>query len=115
MTTDPGREGRLAEIEAQKARSARLAEQFGTPERISPSDALALARAAHVSLGPAVTADDIWASIYRDEAAADGWMESNLTHHGHPALARVPLPDGRVVGILDLRPALARMRTEEET
>jgi hypothetical protein len=97
------------------ARQARLIGQHGMPEPISNADALALARTAHVAISPYVTADDwIFASIYRDEAAADAWLESNLEHYGHPTLARVPLPDGRVVGILDLRPSLKRAKEENE-
>lgn len=116
---DPDREERLAE---QHARWARLVEQHGMPERISNADALALARTALIGKAEpdsavyrlaGVTADDwIHASIYRDEAAADAWLESNLAYHGHPALARAPLPDGRVVGILDLRAELERARRE---
>jgi hypothetical protein len=101
-----------AEGEAHAERRARLIEQHGMPEHISGSDALALARTSQVHVDPAATADDVHANIYRDAAAADAWLESNLTHHGHPALARVPLPDGRVVGILDLRPALERAKGE---
>lgn|ERR1700722_6503270 len=112
---DLEREARLAEIAERKARQARLIEQYGMPETIAAADALALARAALVPLleaDPGVTADDIHASIYRDSDAARAWLESNLAHHGHPTLARVPLPDGRVVGILDLRPVLERMKED---
>lgn len=112
MADDPEREARLAEIADRKARQARLAGQYGMPETISGADALALARTALVPVDPGVTADDIHASIYRDDTAADAWAESNRVHNGHPTLAKVPLPDGRVVGILDLRPALERARRE---
>jgi len=109
---DPGRAARLAEIDAHLARRAGLQERHGQPEPIAASDALALARASLVPVEADVTADDVYASIYRDAAAADAWLASDLKHHGHPALARVPLPDGRVVGILDLRPALERARRD---
>jgi hypothetical protein len=92
--------------DGHEERRARLAAQWGTPERISGADALDAARAARAGISPYVAADDVYASIYRDDAAADAWLESNRVHQGHPALARVPLPDGRVIGILDLRPAL---------
>ena len=115
-------DARLAEIGGHGERQARLAAQHGMPEHISNADALAMARTALTGKAEpdsavyrlaGVTADDwIFASIYRDAAAADAWLESNLEHYGHPALARVPLPDGRVVGILDLRPALERARRE---
>lgn len=85
---------------------------YGEPEHISGANALALAAAALTSVDPAVTLDDIVAHIYRDNTAADGWLDSNRLNHGHPTLAKVPLPDGRVLGILDLRPALQRYTTE---
>jgi hypothetical protein len=115
-TDDPGRDARLAEIEAHDARRARLTEEHGKPEHISNADALALALTALVPVEVGVTADDwIYASIYRDAAAADAWLESNLRYHGHPALARVPLPDGRVAGILDLRHELERADKKART
>jgi hypothetical protein len=109
---DPGREARLAETAGQKARTARLTAEHGTPEHLSASGALALAAAAHLPVDPRVTADDVYASVYLDDAAADAWGESNRVHHGLPTLATVPLPDRRVVGILDLRPSLERAREE---
>jgi hypothetical protein len=113
MTTDdPDRDARLAEITERKARRARLIGQYGKPEHISASDALALARTALIPVDADVTADDIYASILRDNVAADGWEESDLVHNGVPALARVSLPDGRVVSILDLRPSLEKARRE---
>jgi hypothetical protein len=105
---DPELETVRAEMAEQKARTARLTGQYGKPGSMPPSDALALARNALVPVDPTATADDIWASVYRDDAAADGWLESNRVHHGHPTLAKVPLPDGRVVGILDLRPEMKK-------
>lgn len=114
---DPEEEARLAEIAEHKARVARLAARYGTPEYVDAADALALAVTALVPVDPDVTAGDVYASAYRDDAAADAYLESNRVHNGHPALAKVPMPDGRVVGILDLRPALERARREaaEET
>jgi len=109
---DPGREERLAEIAGHEARRDRLIEQHGKPEPISNADALALAMTALVPVEAAVTADQVYASIYRDEAAADAWMASNAEHQGIPSLAKAPMPDGRVVGILDLRPLLAKTREE---
>jgi hypothetical protein len=114
MTGDPRRE-RMAGIAAHKARRDRLTAEHGRPVAIAASDALALAMTALVPVDPTVTADDVYASVYRDEEAADAWLESNLVHNGHPALAKVPLPDGRVIGILDLRPALARYAKGDES
>ena len=110
--TAEGREERLAEIDAHLARHADLKARHGLPEPISASDALALARASLVPVDPAVTAGDVYAGIYRDMPAAEAWLDSDLENHGYPSLARVPLPDGRVVGILDLRPALDRARRD---
>jgi len=73
---------------------------------------MALAQDALIPVDGAVAADDTYASIYRDDAAAEAWMDSNMENHGYPTLARVTLPDGRVVGILDLRPALDRARRD---
>jgi hypothetical protein len=117
MTADPRKDGliRRADLAERQARRSRLAGQHGTPESISASDALALAMTALVPVDPTATADDVYASVYRDQAAADAWLESNLTCNGHPTFAKVPLPDGRVVGILDLRPALRRAREESTT
>jgi hypothetical protein len=114
MAPDPGEAARLAEIAESKARRAALTAEHGKPEHVAGSDALALARTAGIPVDPRVTAGDVFAAVYRDEAAADAWAESNLTHYGHPQLAKVPLPDGRVVGILDLRPALEKFAAGEE-
>lgn len=112
MWTSEGREERLAEIDAGLARRADLRDHHGLPEPIAAVHALALARAYLVPIDPAVTADDTYAGIYRDAAAAEAWMDSNMENNGYPTLARVTLPDGRVVGILDLRPALDRARRD---
>lgn len=110
MTGDVENEARW-EVANRRARRYYLAAKHGgMPESISPSDALALAATAGVPLDSAATADDVWASIYPNEAAADAWGESNLVNNGHPTLAKVPLPDGRVVGILDLRPEMEKSR-----
>jgi hypothetical protein len=111
---DPRKDGlfRRADMADRAARRIRLADRHGTPESIGASDALALAMTALIPVDPTATAGDVYANIYRDDTAASAWLESNLTHNGHPTLAKVPLPDGRVVGILDLRPALQRTREE---
>lgn len=97
----------------QKERRTRLEDRYGHPEQIAASDALAAAMTALIPVDPDVTANDVCAFIYRDDVAADGWAESNRVHNGVPSLAKVPLPDGRVVGILDLRPAMQRALEEE--
>jgi len=110
--TMEGREERLAEIEAHLARRADLLEHHGLPEPIDRYRAMALAQDALTPVDPGVAADDTYSSIYRDGAAADAWLDSNLENNGYPTLARVPLPDGRVVGILDLRSAMGRARRD---
>lgn len=101
---DLEREARIAEADEHKTRQLSLIKQHGKPERIDLDEALwAIGRPT------GVTAADVWASIYRDSDAADAWMKSNLEHHGHPELGRKTLEDGRVVGVLDLRPALRRL------
>jgi hypothetical protein len=97
---------RLADLAAQNVRRERMTAEYGKPEHMDEAEALALARTALGSVTPDVTVRDVYASIYRDGEAAEAWLEANRVHYGHPALARVPLPDGRVLGILDLRPAL---------
>lgn len=104
--TEPGRSW----YEQLKARRDALTAEHGTPVHVAESDALAQAAAARIRVDPAATANDVYASIYRDAAAAGAWVESDRVFHGHPVLAMVPLPDGRVIGILDLRPALERAR-----
>ena len=110
--TEQGREARLAEIDAHLARRADLIEHHGIPEPIDAYRAMALASESLAPVEGTVAADDTYSSIYRDAAAAEAWMDSNLENNGYPALARVALPDGRVVGILDLRPALDRARRD---
>ena len=111
---DPDLKAARAEVAERHARRARLTGQHGKPESISPSDALALAVTALVPVDPRVTADDVYAFIYRDGEAADAWAESNRVHNGIPTLAKVPLPDGRVVGILDLRPGAKVLERSRE-
>lgn len=109
---DP-RRARLAEIAEHGERRAQLTERHGKPVHYPEADALALAAAALIPVDPTAAPDDLYASVYRDDEAASAWLESNMISYGHPTFAKVPLPDGRVVGILDLRPALRR--TQEET
>jgi hypothetical protein len=110
---DPDFAAFQAEQAKRRTRRDQLIAEHGRPEEISGADALALVTSARVPVDPTVTPDDVYASIYRDQEAASAWGESNRVHNGHPTLARVPLPDGRVVGILDLRPARKRMAERE--
>jgi hypothetical protein len=111
VTVTASHDPRRALLE-QKERRVRLEDRYGHPEQIAASDALASAMTALIPVDPAVTANDVCAFVYRDDEAADGWAESNRVHNGVPALAKVPLADGRVVGILDLRPAMQHAREE---
>ena len=87
--------------------------RYGTPEQAGDRVALALARTVGVPLDPALAEDGwLYAGIYRDEAAANAWMESNRARHGYQVLAKVPQADGRVVGIYDLRGPENRRRVQ---
>ena len=110
--TEAGRTARLAEIDQHQARRADLREHYGVPEPFAASAALELARRSLVPVAAGVTAGVVYAGIFRDDMAAEAWLDSDLENHGYPTLARFPLPDGRVVGILDLRPALERARRD---
>jgi hypothetical protein len=79
-----------------------LAEQYGKPVNVRPYDALVMAMNAPQPVTLHINGTDILARTYRDPEAADAW----LAQADHPVLATVPLADGTVLGILDLRPAL---------
>lgn len=108
--TEEDRQRVLAEHQARDVRRAALEAEFGKPEIISNADAIAAAKAAQVSLPYMPLSHDAWiiAHIYRDVAAWEGWLASNTEHYGHTELVRVPLPDGRVIGILDLRASMPK-------
>jgi hypothetical protein len=110
--TEEDRERMRAGQAEHAARRAALIERYGEPKPLGAADALALAAASGVHIDASVTAYQVHASLYRDAAQADAWLASNLEHYGHPTLARATLPDGRVVGILDMRPAIARAEQE---
>jgi len=88
------------------ARRAELISRYGKPGQGSKAEAVE-----RLSLD--VSPDDIYVGLYRDQMAADGWLAANLEDHGHPSLGSYPLEDGRVVGVLDLRPALRRARGDD--
>lgn len=50
---------------------------------------------------------DAYAYAYRDQAAADAFQQATLDHHGVPSLGTATDRAGRLVGVYDLRPALA--------
>ena len=108
----------MADLQARDVRRMQLEKDFSQPERISNADALAAAATAHVPpKGGGLYPDpDDWivAHIYRDNVAADGWLASNTEHHGHTELLRVPLPDGRVILIMDLRESYRKAVAEAE-
>jgi hypothetical protein len=83
-------------------RRALLVARHGLPAQVPAAAALRLlGRRAEVHPNDAV------AFAYRDQAAADAYAESNAQHQGIPSLGSRPV-DGAIVGVLDLRPALAR-------
>ncbi len=102
------RERVRAEQAEHLTRRAALIEAHGKPKHLAASDAIALARATIDSPDPA----QLHASLYRDAAQADAWMSSTAEHYGHSVLFRATLPDGQVIGVYDLRPALARAAEE---
>jgi hypothetical protein len=58
-----------------------------------------------------IAPDDAHASLYPSREAAEAFAASNLEHHGHPSLGIAEV-DGGWVGVLDLRPAIAKMRAD---
>lgn len=99
------------EILAFHQRRRQLEAEHGKPVMLCSTDALALASTSVLDLS-GVKPNDLVAHIYRDAAAADAWLGSNSEMHGHPTLFRIGLPDGRVIGALDLRPAMKRAMEE---
>jgi hypothetical protein len=87
---------------SHEERRARLIEEHGQPRRHDAGGALRL-----LGCRAAVHPRDVIASAYQDQAAAAAWAESNLAHYGHPSLGAVTVEGVGVVGVLDLRPALA--------
>lgn len=85
-------------------RREELREHHGTPESVRSYDALLIAMNHHVTLH--VNGPDVIAYYYRDRAAAEAYAASNTEHNNAPSLAIIDLPDGRALGITDLRPAL---------
>lgn len=83
-------------------RRRQLEDAHGRPVLAGAGDALRL-----LGLRDRVHPLDVIAFVYRDQAAADAWAASNADHYGHPCLGTIPV-DGGVLGVLDLRPALAR-------
>jgi hypothetical protein len=73
----------------------------GRPKQVDGGAALRL-----LGLRDRVHPIDVVAFAYRDQAAADAYAASNAEHHGLASLGTAPC-DGGVVGVLDLRPALA--------
>ena len=69
-------------------RRSRLAGQHGTPESIAASDALAMAMTALVPVDPTVTADDVWASAYRDALVAQACERPGTRVDEHRLLDR---------------------------
>ncbi len=58
-----------------------------------------------------VRSEEAWACVHTDSAVADLFAYLNEQCHGHSILGRTPVDVGEVV-VLDLRPAIRRMRDE---
>lgn len=94
--------------------------KYGRPEPFPPRQALEKLELGHWKTGPNnnpvwisdITDHEVMAFRYESQEAADAWAEGNLEHNGHPALGSYPDPagDGAVIGVLDLRPALAALK-----
>lgn len=83
-------------------RRALLIARYGQPAQVDRAGALRL-----LGLRDAVHPRDVVAFLYRDQAAAGAFAASNAEHQGIPSLGTC-LAEGGVVGVLDLRPELAR-------
>lgn len=85
------------------ARRAQMYATYGIPKTTDAASALE-------ALGITdATPDHVVAFIYRDQEAADAYAVANLEHHGLPSLGTYDLATGGVVGVVDLRPELARL------
>lgn len=84
-------------------RRARLWAKYGRPDTVDAAEALKVLSITDV------TPDKVTAFRYRDREAADAYASANLELHGLAVLGTYELPAGGVVGVLDLRPELARM------
>jgi hypothetical protein len=89
--------------EAEDRRHA-LEAEHGKAQALDPAVALLLI--------PGIDVDpkDVIAWIYRDRKAADAYAAANAEHNNLPRIGILDLSDGRAVGILDLRPALAALQ-----
>jgi hypothetical protein len=64
----------------------------------------------HAGLRESVHPRDAYAFAYRDAAAAQAWQQSTLDHHGVGHFGTYATGRGpEVIGIYDLRPALAEL------
>jgi hypothetical protein len=84
-----------------EAHRAELTAAHGTPRPFDTAYALRL-----LGQRAQVHPRDAYAFAYRDQAAADAWQAATRTHHGIPSLGTAP-SDAGVIGVYDLRPALA--------
>lgn len=62
----------------------------------------------HLGLRDAIHPFDAVASLFPSQEAADAFAAANLEDYGHPNLGSYADGDG-VIGVLDMRPALAQM------
>lgn len=83
-------------------RRAALVAAYGCPVRVPGGHALRI-----LDARSRVHPRDVVAFLYRDRAAAEAWAAANAEHYGHPSLGITPA-EGGVLGVVDLRPDLAR-------
>lgn len=83
-------------------RRVALARAYGSPAPFNGGEALRLlGRRGHVH------PRDAFAFLYADRWACAAWQAATAIWHGVPALGTYLLETGQVVGVYDLRPALA--------
>lgn len=79
-------------------------ERYGRPGTVDAGTALG-------ALGiTGVSPREVCAFRYRDQEAAEAYAVSNLEHHGHPTLGSYTIETGEVIGVLDIRAAIAELK-----
>ena len=97
----------MTERERHSLSSTELIYTYGQPEVFDTAEALRL-----LALDEAIHPHDAIACTYPSQEAADAFDATNQVVHGHPPTLHLTLADGRVLGLIDLRPALARFGQE---
>lgn len=98
---DQSEAARRDQLDEDRRRRERMFAEHGEPASTDTAAALRL-----LGLRRQVHPDDAVAFIYRDWAASAAFDAADVGYHGVPRLGTVAV-DGGVLGVLDLRPALA--------